>query len=149
MQPFSPHRAPAYLQPCSPLGLNHLLYETGVRLARNFSNISVLPKKDKSVERSGSGFGDLVPSLSHLSAAWGPAGRLTYLACRYYSRALPGLWPPPKNLSLWETESCCLQERPEGKHGWWGGGCWEAAVKAWGGLVWWPQVREFWASSWR
>lgn len=100
MQPFSPHRAPAYLQPCSPLGLDHLLYEMGVRLARNFSNISVLPKKDKSVERSGSGFGDLVPSLSHLSAAWGPAGRLTYLACRYYSRALPGLWPPQKSLTL-------------------------------------------------
>lgn len=82
MQPFSPHRAPAYLQPGSPLGLNHLLYEMGVRLAWNFSNISVFPKMDKLVERSGSGFGDLVPSLSHLAEQPGaPRGVLhTWLA---------------------------------------------------------------------
>lgn len=45
---------------------HHLLYEMGLQREQSFSNI-YFSQKDQQVDGSGSGFGDLVHSLPHLS----------------------------------------------------------------------------------
>lgn len=82
IQLFSPGHTPACPQPCPTLGLSHLLYERWVRLTQSFSNIPVLPNKEKLVDRVALGLGTWSSASLTSQSSLRPLGMsLKYLAC--------------------------------------------------------------------